>query len=141
MCYREESVHVPVKFGTSTSKFELSKNEEIGELRKSFCQAEKLKLSSVRFLLNGQRLEDAEKIESLLRGDGGVIEAFFELAGGGKPKNAKNLVDEKDIRSALDESFELSDELDSDSDHEHPKEDDPLIGEITELEVINNNGE
>ena len=80
---------------------ELNKDGDILELRKSFCQEEKLKLSSARFLHNGQRLEDHEKIESLSTGDGDVIEAFLELAGGGKPKNVKNLVEESDIRNAV----------------------------------------
>ena len=139
MCSPEESVRVPVIFGKRSLKFELNKNEEVGKLRTYFCQAEKLQLSSVRFLLNGQRLEDFEKIESLFIRDGDVIEAFLELVGGGKPKCVKNLVDPKDILTALDESFEFSDEPDSCSDNEHPNEDVPLLGEITEKKVTNNN--
>ena len=135
----EDSVHVPVNFGNRTLQFELNKNEEIRELRKYFCQEEKFHLSSVRFLFNGQRLEDDEKIESVLTRDGDVIEAFLELVGGGKPKIVKNLVDPKDICAALDESFEFSDEPDSCSDNEHPNEDVPLLGEITEKKVTNNN--
>ena len=136
----EEFVHVPVSFGNRTINFGLEKHEEVGILRKYFCQAEKLQLSSVRFFLNGQRLEDVERIEALLTKDGDVIEAFLELVGGGKPNNVKNLVDEQDILTALDESFEFSDELDSCSDSEHPENDVPLLREKTEGKVTNDNG-
>ena len=98
-------------------------NEEIRELKKLVCQSENLKFSSVRLLLDGERIEDSDTVALLSMTGGDVIEAFLELYGGGKPENAKNLNNDDEIRSALEESFEVTDDLDSDSDSENDCED------------------
>ena len=93
----------------------------IGELKKRFCHAEKLKLTSVRLLHNGQRLHDKETLETLaLKETCDEIEAVIEMTGGGKPEKPKNLSSEEDILNALDESFEGN--FDSESDTEYDEE-------------------
>jgi hypothetical protein len=71
--------------------------------------------------------------------DGDVIEAFLELSGGGKPENAKNLTNEQEILNALEESFEVSDDLNSDSDSEQPRKDSILTEQKEEDSAKNNN--
>ena len=101
-------VQVSVSYKKRNIKLEQNITKTVQELKKNFCEAEKLKLSSVRLLLNGQRLKDKETIESLELSDCDVIEAFEEMSGGGKPEKPKNLVDEHEIRNALDKSFDYS---------------------------------
>ena len=126
MCSSEKQVHLPVRFGNNITKFKMNQKEEIGELKDKFCQSAKLEFSSVRLLLNGQRLEDSDTVALISLIDGDVIEAFLELSGGGKPENAKNLTNEQEILNALEESFEVSDDLNSDSDSEQRREDSTL---------------
>ena len=61
----------------------MKQKEEIQELKKLVCQSYKLKFSSLRLLLNGQRLEDSDSVALITIVDGDVIEAFLELCGGG----------------------------------------------------------
>ena len=77
VCCPEKQVPVSVKFGARILKYQLKQTEEIGELRKIFCQAENLELSLARLLFNGQRLEDSDIIETLLINGDDVIEAFL----------------------------------------------------------------
>ena len=111
-------VQVSVSYKNRNIKLEQNIPKTVQELKKNFCEAEKLNLSSVRLLLNGQRLDDKDTIESLELSDYDVIEAFFEMSGGGKPKKPKNLVDELEILNALDKSFDYSEQSDTESDTE-----------------------
>ena len=115
--------HVPVRYKTKITQYEFSQKDMIGEVKKAFCHAEKLKLSSVRLLLNGQRLHDKGTIESLsLKETDDVIEAFIEMTGGGKPEKTKKLSSEQEIRNVLEESFEDTFDSESDKEPEHPKD-------------------
>jgi hypothetical protein len=58
----EKQVHLPVRFENNITKYKMNKKEEIGELKDKFCQSAKLEFSSVRLLLNGQRLEDSDTV-------------------------------------------------------------------------------
>ena len=115
--------HVSVRYNTKITQYEFSQKDMIGEVKKAFCHAEELKLSSVRLLLNGQRLHDKGTIESLsLKETDDVIEAFIEMTGGGKPEKTKKLSSEQEIRNVLEESFEDTFDSESDNEPEHPKD-------------------
>ena len=111
MSSSEVQAHLPVRFGNDIIKYKINQKDKIGELKNTFCKSAKLELSSVRLLLNGQRLEDSDTVQSMSMTDGDIIEAFLEMSGGGKPDNAKNLTNDDQIRGALEESFEVSDDF------------------------------
>ena len=94
-------------------KFRMRKSSCIGQLRQTFCQGHKMKLKSVRFLIDGKRITDQETTDSLNLKDGDIIEAFQEMVGGGLPKK-KNIAD--DLDRILEELGNGNDkDLDSDS--------------------------
>ena len=62
---------------------------KIEVLRMSYCEEANLNPSSVKFLIDGQRLHDDETPNSLGLIDGDIIEVYMEMIGGGWPQ--KNL--------------------------------------------------
>ena len=54
-------------------------------LRGSFCRKQNLDQSTLRFLLDGERIEDSATANSLDLENNGIIEAFVEMQGGGLP--------------------------------------------------------
>ena len=88
-----------------------------------------MKLSSVRFLLDGSRLDDGKTAKNLELQTGCVIDAFTELEGGGwKPK--RNIYKtEEEILKSLDES---DDDLESKSNNEDSLEEEEKEEEVTE---------
>ena len=125
-------VQVSVRFENSNIKLEQNKTETVCQLRKTISEKEKLDPSSVRLLLHGQRFDDKETIETLALSDSDVIEAFLEMSGGGKPEKPKTLVDEKEIRDALEKSFEDTEYSDSESDTDEPMNENIPAEEIAE---------
>ena len=108
------SITVYVSYGENI-ELKIEKSSSIGELRRAFCKTKKLKSESVRFLIDGERLDDKETAETLGLNDRAVIEAFMEVDGGGLPlPNLYN--NQAKILEALDDTFDEEENLDSDSD-------------------------
>ena len=109
-------VSVSIKFGQITEQYNTKKNETVKQMRHSFSKMKNIELSSIRFLIDGQRLDDSTKVDTISSTEGYVIEAFVELLGGGRAvkKNISN--DEKMIIEALDRSIENEDSFELDVD-------------------------
>ena len=83
----------------------------MGVLRANFCYEEKLDIDNVRFLLDGERIQDDDTPVSLRLSYGDVIEVYSDMRGGGPPKELKENIsgDDKKILEFLDQSFDLDD--------------------------------
>ena len=84
----------------------LKKTTSVGELKQQFCQRTNLSSKSVRLFFHGERLQDECTIDFL--GDGDVVEAFKGCSGGGPPRKKTKPFNEKQIKDALNDSFEDS---------------------------------
>ena len=104
----------------------------MGDLRMKFCRDYEMKLSNVKFVLDGQRIHDDETANTLGLVNGDVIEIFTEMLGGGWPRK-KNIYSDtnkimdilnKECDQSLDISADESDLDDLDNDSKNPKEQD-----------------
>ena len=105
---------VYVKFGDQF-EFKIKRTACIGNLRKTFCQKQNIRISTVRLLIDGQRINDKESAHSLNLKEGTIIEAFKEINGGGLPDNKKKCISIDEISAMLDEQTENEETFDSDS--------------------------
>ena len=78
----------------------VKRTESIGHIRRSFCQKLKRKYSTIRFLLDGQRIDDTETVNSLNLKNEDVIDAFMEMDGGGLP--GKDNISSEEVNKILD---------------------------------------
>lgn len=78
-------------------------NSTVRELRKSFCKEQKLKLSSVRFLIDGVRINDKEKVKNMKLEEESLLDAVIEQTAGGRVPRKNIYEDEDEIRKQLDE--------------------------------------
>ena len=74
---------------------EVESSSTIGELRGKYCQSKHLDVLRIRFLFNGERLEDKDLIITIGLKEGENIEAFEECRGGGPP-GKKGILDSED---------------------------------------------
>ena len=58
-------VTIFVRYNQTEHKHHVHMNSTVRELRKSFCKQQKLKLSIVRFLIDGVRINDKEKAKNM----------------------------------------------------------------------------
>ena len=96
----------------------IHKNAKIENLRHQFCKVKKLECASIKFLFDGQRVQDQDTANSLGLLDGDIIEAFKEMKGGGWEKNKrKNISEDRDKILDVLESCSVEEES-SESDEE-----------------------
>ena len=77
-------------------------NSTVRELRKSFCKQQKLKLSIVRFLIDGVRINDKEKAKNMKLDEAVHIDAVLEQTAGGRVPRKNIYEDEDEIRKQLE---------------------------------------
>ena len=77
----------------------------VGDLRKQFCNEVKMDPHVIRFLFDGERLND-EIILKVLNLNNEEIEAFEECKGGGLPTKKHKTFDETQILEALNKSLD-----------------------------------
>ena len=82
----------------------MNRKTTVKELKKSFCKEQKLKVTSVKLLLDGRRLNDRETVRNLPFGGGCVIEAFIEQKAGGWVPKRNVHKDEMEILEELERS-------------------------------------
>ena len=106
-------------------EWHIEDNLSMGVLRKNFCCEEKLGFENVRFLLDGERIQDDDTPTSLRLVNGDVIEVYSDMRGGGPPEESKENIsgDAKKILEFLDQSFNLDDSSISLDDEEKIKKD------------------
>ena len=85
----------------------------VRDLKESFCYMQKLKMSSIRLFVDGQRLEESETVANLGLQNGDIIEAFMEITGGGGPKKRGLSIDE--VKKRLNKDEDKSDDAFSSS--------------------------
>ena len=111
----------------------------MGELKQQFCQRTNLSSKSVRLFFHGERLQDECTIDFLRDGD--VVEAFEGCSGGGPPRKKTKPFNEKQIKDALNYSFEDSetelnaheDALETDN-NLSPRQDDENNGKVPTID-------
>ena len=101
-----------VNFDNTLVQFNIRRSICFGGLRRSFCRYQNVDQSTIRFLLNGERIEDSATANSLGLEINDVIESFKEIKGGGWPGKKGLSEDEvKKLLNIIDE--ELDDDLNS----------------------------
>ena len=101
----------------------IDKTSELEDLMKTFCKQNRIRLSSARFVFEGERVHVNDTPASLGIRDGDVIEAFTMVTGGGKPEKENISGDSSKILDALDclsvsedsDDFTSSDENDEET--------------------------
>ena len=73
----------------------------MGDLRMKFCTDYEMKLSNLKFVLDGQRIHDDETANTLGLVNGDVIEIFTEMLGGGWPHKKNIYSDTNKIHPGL----------------------------------------
>ena len=86
--YKEKPVVFNIVHGTDLMKIKVKKDEQILKVKKRFCQAKRLKFSSVKFLIDGERLDDNATVRTLSLNNDNVIEAVLEMSGGGNGRQS-----------------------------------------------------
>ena len=109
-------------------------NSTVRELRKSFCKEQKLKLSSVRFLLDGVRVNDMEKFKNMKEEEGCLIDAVIGQTAGGRFPKRNIFKDEDEIRKQLEINDDEQDETDIESNGD--KSDSENEGKINDADEL-----
>ena len=80
----------------------MEKNEGFDKMKKTFCGENRIKVSSVRFVFEGERIHEDETPESLGIKNGDIIEVFTMMTGGGRPEKKNIFGNNVKILDALD---------------------------------------
>ena len=83
-----------------TFKLKIKRSSSFSEIRKTFCQDLKIGISSIRFLIDGRRISDNEKVGTLNLTENDIIEAYKEISGGGGPR--KKIISPEEVTKILD---------------------------------------
>ncbi|KAK7742305.1 SUMO protein smt3 [Cytospora paraplurivora] len=76
--------HLNIKVTDSNNEifFKIKRSTKLGKLMNSFCERQGKPLDSVRFLLDGKRVQPADTPDALEMEDGDILEVFQEQFGG-----------------------------------------------------------
>lgn len=107
--------------------WQIPKNMKMDVMKRNLCRERNLIFDNIRFLLDGERINDEDTPASLGLSNGDNIEVFFEMKGGGPPEKLKQNLsgDENKILEILENTFD-SDCSDISLDLEQTSKDDTL---------------
>ena len=63
--------------------FKIKSSTKLGKLMKAWCQRQSVSENSVRFIIDGERVNEDDTPESLELEDGDIIDAVLQQTGGG----------------------------------------------------------
>ena len=113
-------VTVQIKYGR-IFKYRIDINSHLEKFKTSFCNKIGLRVSSMKFFFNGQRIQDQDTVRNLGLMDGDIIDVFNEMIGGGMPKGKDISEDPKQILDVLDTLSTSEDECSSDENNDYMK--------------------
>lgn len=81
---KTETEHINIKVTDSSTDvfFKIKKTTQLKKVMDAFCKRTGKESSALRFLYEGERINDTDTPESLDIGDGDLIEAHSEQVGG-----------------------------------------------------------
>ena len=93
-------------------------NTKLGRLKRKFCKENRIRNSLMKFLFDGQIIEDQDTASTIGLMDGDTIEVFKEMVGGGKPMGTNIAKDSEKILNVLDTFSASEDDVSSDENNE-----------------------
>ena len=91
-------IDIYIKNEQQVTKQHLGTSSKMGVLRRKLCEEENVNISSLRLLIDGERVHDEDTANGLRMTNGDIIEIHIEIMGGGGPKqnisqNADKILD------------------------------------------------
>ena len=121
-------IDIYIKNEQQVTKQQLGTSSKMGVLRRKLCEEVNVNISSLRLLIDGERVHDEDTANGLRMTNGDIIEIHIEIMGGGGPK--------QNISQNADKILDILDRTFDDEDQDNSTDED----EVEDLSTKKHNG-